>query len=579
MYQNTAQGIASLGRNNDSMLVHMTPREVGGLQHLAMAHGGSLTINPQTGLPEAGFLDSIIPIAATVVGSMYGMPWLGAAVSGGMNYMQTGNLGQSIAKGAMSYGLGQIGGSMMDAGASELAMKPEFANVGYQAAEDRVLSQLSNIPAAGNAAAPIYSPDVFGPSQLTIPSESYPQMEYGPFEGKPQPLNYPESLYGAGTRVPPSNYDMAAGNYPPGTVAIQPTLSPAPVAAPAPVVVPPVAPTIAAPVAPEVPGMRVYAAEPPTTGPTYKSVAQIKSESPWEAFKAGASKTYDKGLGAFVSENKTPLMMAGAGLLGSSMLATPKGVNAPPVSKGSIRPYTYSEGTRNPNFGKPGEPYYVGQGYTAQPIYAAAAGGLMDSSMVNPMQNPDNSYPTARIDQGGLMSFAAGGPATGSMYQSASTMFPDDPAKRPLKDASNNMLAALKKGAASAKVMAAAIEEESIRSKETGANPAYYDVATAAGGGLMGLSNEYAAGGQLLQGPGDGMSDSIPAVIKGDKPQRAALAQGEFVVPADVVSHLGNGSTDAGAKRLYSMMDKVRHARTGNKKQGRQINPDNFMPA
>jgi hypothetical protein len=74
------------------------------------------------------------------------------------------------------------------------------------------------------------------------------------------------------------------------------------------------------------------------------------------------------------------------------------------------------------------------------------------------------------------------------------------------------------------------------------------------------------------------MSDSIPAVIGGKKPQRAALAQGEFVIPADVVSHLGNGSTDAGSKRLYAMMDKVRHARTGNKKQGRQINPAKFMP-
>jgi hypothetical protein len=96
-------------------------------------------------------------------------------------------------------------------------------------------------------------------------------------------------------------------------------------------------------------------------------------------------------------------------------------------------------------------------------------------------------------------------------------------------------------------------------------------------GGIASLQ-EYAAGGKLLQGPGDGMSDSIPAVIKGAKPQRAALAQGEFVVPADVVSHLGNGSTDAGAKRLYAMMDKVRHARTGNKKQGKQINPDRFLP-
>ena len=52
-----------------------------------------------------------------------------------------------------------------------------------------------------------------------------------------------------------------------------------------------------------------------------------------------------------------------------------------------------------------------------------------------------------------------------------------------------------------------------------------------------------------------------------------------FVIPADVVSHLGNGSTDAGAKRLYSMMDKIRMARTGSKKQGRQINPAKFMLA
>jgi hypothetical protein len=99
-----------------------------------------------------------------------------------------------------------------------------------------------------------------------------------------------------------------------------------------------------------------------------------------------------------------------------------------------------------------------------------------------------------------------------------------------------------------------------------------------AAGGIAALP-EYAAGGKLLRGPGDGMSDDIPAVIKGETPQRAALADGEFVVPADVVSHLGNGSTDAGAKRLYTMMDRVRKARTGNPKQGKQINAERFMPA
>ena len=100
-----------------------------------------------------------------------------------------------------------------------------------------------------------------------------------------------------------------------------------------------------------------------------------------------------------------------------------------------------------------------------------------------------------------------------------------------------------------------------------------------AGGGLADLGGyaDYAGGGRMLKGPGDGMSDSIPAVIAGKQPAR--LANDEFVVPADVVSHLGNGSSDAGAKQLYRMMDKVRSARTGKKSQAKQINPTKYMPA
>jgi hypothetical protein len=73
------------------------------------------------------------------------------------------------------------------------------------------------------------------------------------------------------------------------------------------------------------------------------------------------------------------------------------------------------------------------------------------------------------------------------------------------------------------------------------------------------------------------MSDSIPATIGNKQPAR--LADGEFVVPADVVSHLGNGSTDAGAKRLYGMMNKIRKARTGKKKQAPEVNTNKFLPA
>jgi hypothetical protein len=99
------------------------------------------------------------------------------------------------------------------------------------------------------------------------------------------------------------------------------------------------------------------------------------------------------------------------------------------------------------------------------------------------------------------------------------------------------------------------------------------DIPQMAGGGEIG---GYSDGGRMLKGPGDGMSDSIPGVIGNKQPAR--LADGEFVVPADVVSHLGNGSTDAGAKRLYLMMDSVRKARTGTKKQGKQIKAEKYLP-
>ena len=115
-------------------------------------------------------------------------------------------------------------------------------------------------------------------------------------------------------------------------------------------------------------------------------------------------------------------------------------------------------------------------------------------------------------------------------------------------------------------------------------NPETYQPAFAEGGitnlatgGISDLGgySDYARGGRMLKGPGDGMSDSIPASIAGRRPAR--LANEEFVVPADVVSHLGNGSSDAGAKQLYAMMDRVRKARTGRKSQGREINPRKYM--
>jgi hypothetical protein len=102
----------------------------------------------------------------------------------------------------------------------------------------------------------------------------------------------------------------------------------------------------------------------------------------------------------------------------------------------------------------------------------------------------------------------------------------------------------------------------------------------ALGGGLGSLGS-YSDGGRLLKGPGDGVSDSIPATI-GAKGQPARLADGEFVIPARIVSELGNGSTDAGAKKLYAMMDRVQKARgktTGKNKVAANIRSDKYLPA
>lgn len=107
------------------------------------------------------------------------------------------------------------------------------------------------------------------------------------------------------------------------------------------------------------------------------------------------------------------------------------------------------------------------------------------------------------------------------------------------------------------------------------------DPSTTGGGMATGGIAELARGGsagapRYLRGQTDGMADKIPSDIDGVQP--AKLSHGEFVIPADVVSHLGNGNSDAGAKVLYKMMDRVRQARTGTKQQGKQINPEKFTP-
>jgi hypothetical protein len=221
------------------------------------------------------------------------------------------------------------------------------------------------------------------------------------------------------------------------------------------------------------------------------------------------------------------------------------------------------------------------------PISRNVVGGVSDTG-VNPMTGEMN------FAGGGIASYRDGGKAAMDYYErmtkpkQASTpdktdvgiFFDTDPDTRSL-DALTAAQVRMAKVNKRANMQLPGMKRPTpmgrINLAPPGAKSQDSDVTEAAQGGIMGLGG-YAAGGnpRLLKGPGDGMSDNIPATIAGKQPAR--LADGEFVIPADVVSHLGNGSTEAGAKKLHRMMTQVRKARTGNPKQGKQINPNKYMP-
>ena len=169
-----AQHVQSQGRGADTMLVHMTPQEVGGLQALAMAHGGSLTINPHTGLPEAGWLGKLLPTLLGVAGMAFGIPpiWMGALGAVGGTAI-TGNLKQGLMAGLGAFGgasmagaagiggaAGHVGAKLGLSGAQAAIMHPVGATVGNVAGGAGGFGSSANMArdVASNAARTVGNP-------------------------------------------------------------------------------------------------------------------------------------------------------------------------------------------------------------------------------------------------------------------------------------------------------------------------------------------------------------------------------------------------------------------------------------
>jgi|688.fasta_scaffold101993_3 hypothetical protein len=478
-----AQHIAQKGRGRDKMLVHMTPREVQGLQALAKAKGGSLATNPDTGLPEAGFLEDILPIVA----------------AGAATYFTAGAAAPML----VSAGMGPTTAAILaGAGSGALIGGASSAIQGQDFGRGALMGGLGGALAGGMGAfggAP--GGDVSASQLVSEPNAMLAEASKATAAAPVQPLSVPADVAATGgAPAVPANQP-----YNPNALVTTPPGTPAQAMTPGP-----------------------NQAVNPETGDIYtKMAAQQPGAQTAQTGKGGIGDWWNK---------QSDWEKAGyttAGALGLAALNAPPGQLPTNAEEESIlkriSPNFRAQAPVRPN------PYYRAQ----YPVYAASGGIVALANGGGPVERM-TSMNTSINPQGGLY---PQGMIDKTQYAT--------PSQRP----------------ASMEIL----ESEPSYQKS---NP-LIAAAGMARGGIADLGG-YSDGGRMLKGPGDGMSDSIPGVIGGKQPAR--LADGEFVVPADVVSHLGNGSTDAGARKLYAMMDRVRQARTGKKKQAPAVKTDKFIP-
>jgi len=515
--QHAAKHLAAHGRGKDTELIHMDKGEIASLQKLALANGGSLTINPQTGLPEAGFLSAILPMVAGA--GLMMIPGMQASAAGlivgGLQTARTGSLKQGIMAGLGAYGGAGLAGSAGAAGASTTNAANASANTIPQYGPSFTDAQ-SFDPSVLNAPP---TPTVTGP---ITPSPSMPDAykDFGGktgFETSSMPTTsggmnvagaQPPSPTGGISQAGPSFTDGQSYGYPAGT-------------------------------------------QPPTIP---KSFEGMNAADRAASIRSGASFS---NAGDFIAANPKTAVGAAASIA-AGMQKDPT-MSQPDKDMGQR--YSYSPGATNPipepdvptyenmltkqgNYGR--QQKYFSPAYTpisntaAKDLYNYANGGTVEQMSNNAAMGANTMYPMANM---ATSSFA-------TPYQAPQ---------------STNMLANMV--APSGGAVGAMSGEPNMQGTRM------------AMGGLSDLGG-YSDGGRLLRGPGDGVSDSIPAVI--GKKQPARLADGEFVVPARIVSELGNGSTEAGARKLYAMMDRVQASRkntVGKGKVAKNNRADKYLPA
>ena len=637
MVHHTAKGLASLGRHGDSMLVHMSPEEIGGLQALGQITGHKLHTNPHTGMPEAfdfgDFFSSFLPTIAGMAfapatGGFSMAPILaGAATGAGLAAIK----GNDVLMGGLTGGLGGYGGGKMGpafgaasgANAPIKALEGTLPNIGGAGAADAIgTNVLQQTPlyqgglrmVAPSSLAEINAQGVITQAGQGLGSSASGASAFNPIENLSKSFSGMKNVAGFGDMSSADAFNAFKGAGGSGTH---------------------LAMTGAGAVLGGLEPSDLYGKPmKPSDKDKYDPYATLNlNNDTGLRLLAGGGAIYDN------SDNTTPANLSRDGF-GVGRLNNLAGEQA----KSQAETYGYAGGGAIA-FADGGDP-------TDKTTMDLALPETTQGIAALPAAQPTEQGPTPG-QMAAMAGMQAGAPQEGSsIIEQVAFKMQQDPNYQPQNPIEESIVKQLKgtdpmqEGQPSQQGLGSLgpVEPSFPKFNETPAmGPTYYAGMNAPRGfaeggetsmnlddlpslnvntGEQGYGGKsyymtpdgkgmYAgrffkdvarqnpninplfkllsrlpddrvftrqmAHGGYLNGDGDGMSDSIPATIEGKQPAR--LADGEFVVPADVVSHLGNGSSKAGSKRLYKMLDKVRHARTGTKKQGREINPNKYMPA
>jgi hypothetical protein len=516
----------------------MTTGELQSLRGLAKAHGGEITINPRTGLPEAGFLSSILPTVLGVAGTAMGIPM--PLLVGGIGLATaaiTGDLGKGLMAGLGAWSGAGLAGKIGEVGAAQTAL--DASKSGVAVGE---VAQQAALPATNAAVNTNVGSALMGGNALNTANTTTGLANIG----------------SAGTNAGGISGFFGGTN---------PAVS----------------------VGTDVLQGRTAAEAAQIAG---KSSNFLDPNAPAN-FKAGFGKITSSPSAAWEFTKANPWEVAGAAYPFVDELLKPPTYKQPEKEKNPFGLKYLSKDFQG-SFPAQPSPAYQAQyrDYVANPYAPGAAGGGLQTANyargdlvkygLSLLNQEQKEAPITATDPGTAYSPAYNSLGIVEYEKGNETLSPDERAEYLMKSLFGKKHASRKVGSLGALsldpaiVAQQAIESERAKAKtedsKEGGLQGY-----ALGGLSMGHLGGYSDGGRLLKGPGDGVSDSIPASIGSKQPAR--LAEGEFVIPARIVSELGNGSTDAGAKRLYAMMDRIKAKRAKTKNIAADSKAYKLLPA